>query len=591
MLSLQTNFKDQNKVFSVILASKFIVKGSGGDPSFDRKMSINDFKLNLSDGNLFHTKGENTHFIFVPSVVQQSPVNPDKKETEDSRTFFDPFERRARTVPGGENDMSSTSRVMFVFVFDSPKPELLKVAQIKFDEFSSISKWHHMAVTFLTKLPGNRLTFMAVFDDHRYFILATNKNSLSMKVIHKGETPKKEPIMSLVQSNGYLYVLKTDRIEIAKIEDSRIAAVVDASDKQEKTEPSNKDFLRPLQTIHLQADSTAAPKSFRVYQLTNSYSLLILLSDSEVTVFAAHVFEANNNLDTARVISRYYEAAKGLIQGRLLDFEVLDRRTNQDPKNQDHPSYQILVIGIDEAGSPVNFTIPFCLPNFILHHSPEASVCKKVAVDSLNHFSLGFQNNEVHSCSTAADSLSLQRAYACINTSDIAVFALEAEQLAKQPDCLTKEAQTCPSSYRVAPKDPGCQAITDCFNCSMVPQCRWNNGLHVCDGFTDANATQSSETFKHFLSTASETGLTALDYASVKLNLDCPKPTDLRVESHQIKEYFNVSLNPQTDDQFALVVACSEPEQRLLGFLRHRRAERERAVQDKDRAVQRHRRA
>ena len=33
----------------------------------------------------------------------------------------------------------------------------------------------------------------------------------------------------------------------------------------------------------------------------------------------------------------------------LLDFEVLDRRSFEAPANKDHSSYQILVVGIDEA--------------------------------------------------------------------------------------------------------------------------------------------------------------------------------------------------------------------------------------------------
>lgn len=588
MLSVHPNHRDQNRIHSIIQASKFIIKGSGDDPSFDRSHWMADFKFNLSDGNLFHAKSENTHFVFVPAIVQQSPASPEKKETDENRSYFDPFERRARTVPGGENEMSSTSRLMFVYVLDAPRPDILKVGHIKFDEFPSITRWNHIGVTFLTKLPGNRLVFLTIFDDYKYFMLATRKNSLTMKVVLRGETARKEPILSLVESNGYLYVLKPDRIEVSKIEDGKIIAVVDASDKEEKTESTNRDYLRLVQTIHLQAEPSNSPMSIQVHQLTINNSLLVLLSESGITLFVAHIYEASSNLDTARVISKYYEAAKGTLPGKHLTFEVLDRRLNQDPGNQMHPSYHILVISINDAGQPLKFTIPFCLPNFILHHSSEASVCKKVGDETSNHYSLGFQNNEMYRCESNVEGLQLQRAYSCINQTGIAVFALESDQLRHETDCLGGDAQACPTTYRIAAKNPGCQLVTDCFNCSMIPKCRWNNELHVCDGFFSSNSTEKSETFKQYMSSVGETGIEALDYSSIKLSLDCPKSTDLKVESHHSKEYFNVSLDPLTDDQYSLVVAFSHGEQRLFCVFRYRRAERKPAVQNQDRPVQRH---
>ena len=592
VLSLQTNHRDQNRVYSVITVSKFIVKGSGEDPSFDRKLSVGDFKYNLSDGNLFHAKSENTHFVFVPAVVQLASASPEKKETEESRSYYDPFERRARTVSGGENEMSSTSRTLFVFVLDAPKPDILKVAQLKFDEFPSISKWSHMSVSFLSRLPGNRLAFLAVFDEYKYFIICTRKNSLAMKVAHKGETAKKEPVVALVESSGYLYVLKKDRIEVCRIEDGRISAIIEASDREEKTDASNKDFLRVVQTIPLSAEPASAPKALKVLQLNNGSSLLVLLSGSEVTLFAAHIFEADKEPGKARLISRYYEAARGSMQDcLLLDFEVLDRRSFEAPANKDHSSYQILVVGIDEAGKPVKFTIPFCLPNYLLHHSAEASVCKQVSAETDNQFSLGFQNNEVHSCASTVEGLALQRAYSCGERSAVADFALETERLQGDLGCLGDEARACNAVFRTAPKDPGCESVTDCFNCSMVPKCRWNNELHSCGKFTHANTTENFETFGAYLSTVAETGLAAMDLASIKLYFDCPKPVDLKVEPYHSKDYFNVSLSPLAENQFSLVVRCSDREPRLCGILRHRRGEREPAVPDKDRALQRHSRA
>ena len=570
MLSVDPNHKDQNRIYSIIQASKFSIKGSGGDPSFDRSHWMADFKFNLSDGNLFHAKSENTHFVFVPAIVQQSPASPEKKETDENKSFFDPFERRARTVPGGENEMSSTSRFMFVYVLDAPRPDILSVAQIKFDEFPTISRWNHMGITFLTKLPGNRLVFLAVFDEKKYFMLATRKNSLSMKVILRSESAKKEPVLSLIESNGYLYVLKSDKIEVSKVEDGKIASVLEASDKEEKTEPTNRDFLRLVQTINLQAEAISSPKSIQVLHLTNEISLLLLLSGSQVTIFAAHIFEASNDLDTVRVISRYYEAAKGILPGRLLAFEVLDRRSNQDSGNQNHSSFQIIVVSINDSGTPMKLTIPFCLPNYILHHSSEASVCKRVGRESSNHFSLGFQNNEVYSCASTDGSMQLQRGYSCINETEIAALALEADQLINDSGCVSGDVQNCSTTYRITPKDPGCNFVTDCFNCSMIPKCRWNNELHVCDGFFSSNSTEHSETFIQYMSSVGETGVQAIDYSSIKLSLDCPKSTDLIVESHHSKEYFNVSLDPLTEDQYSLVVVYHHEEQRLLCVLRYR---------------------
>ena len=58
-----------------------------------------------------------------------------------------------------------------------------------------------------------------------------------------------------------------------------------------------------------------------------------------------------------------------------------------------------------------------------------------------------------------------------------------------------------------------------------------------------------------YVDQARESGAFSLDVSSMKLHHDCSKPTELTIDTYQIKDYFNMSLKGPVSDQPTLVVA------------------------------------
>lgn len=266
----------------MIVATKYEVRGVGEHPSFITRTKVATFDDRVVDGNMFTTQVEDSTFIFVPTIVMRKVQDKDN-EVSSRKPFFDPFSNRRRVLESTYE--GTTSRKLFVFFFDSMRLDIFKLAEMEFDEFSDISKWSSMTVTYITKLAGNRLIFMVTFDGYKYFIMSTEVNSLKMKVVHKGEWRQRESIISIYGTGDYLYILTQSNIEIRRVLRSRLESILAASDSKNRIEDINKDFLEVKQIIEIPKYKSKDVIDMKVYKGFDLVSLIVLTYRDSISIF------------------------------------------------------------------------------------------------------------------------------------------------------------------------------------------------------------------------------------------------------------------------------------------------------------------
>ena len=89
-------------------------------------------------------------------------------------------------------------------------------------------------MTFLTRLQGNRLIFMAVFNEQEVFLIATKEKSLRMNIILHYKSGYN--IRSLHVHGLYMYELRDDRISVGRLLKQKLASLLEASDNLIKTD-------------------------------------------------------------------------------------------------------------------------------------------------------------------------------------------------------------------------------------------------------------------------------------------------------------------------------------------------------------------
>ena len=530
--------------------TQYIIRGRGEDPSFEARYTHHIFQENITDGNFFHVKANSTNFVFGLMQIISDDFHEVQGETI-NRKYFDPFDRRIIQE-------IVQHRYMLVYVYDQDNREFIKISQIDFSEFHSVSDWTTMQISYLTRLDSNRLVFMMIFDSVEIFLLANEQDSLIFKVIYHSQNEYK--IRGISSHHGYVYMALHDDLIIYRLDEFKIRAMIKSSDIEVKICQSNRDFIILKQKLPLTDKMTGvANLGMKLYFTDYNMMLIVLTFDKSVSIIGNHLIELDNQKDTLQ--SQFYEIGAADLNSRILDFHVHSKKLYSQSNSLISAIEELLVVGQDDDGRFVKYSIPFCAPNLLLTlDQPNIHNCRSLTGIMNNSYTLGLQTNEIKQCSINA--VTPTAAFLCKDVVGMINYSLEKVELAKNKiECaelpsLEKPDQPPSCFLNNEPTKIQCGIFNDCYKCSMVGQCIWTNDNHTCIQYIPNSpiADLQSQEIKYFDRSLYETGNLALDLASFKIHAFCPMREDIDINSYQGDSYVNVSINNNNENETVFVV-------------------------------------
>jgi len=502
-----------------LVATHFEIKGGGEEPSFESRTRIQHFKKKVLDGDIFHALAENSHFLFNLVLFQKGDGNQDTEKPKTKRTS-DPFDEEVRRRV---LESSQTARALLVYLFDHHTLDIIRTAEVDFQKYP-ISKWQYMSITFLARVHENRLVFLAVFDNTKRYLLYTNLNSLTMSVLPtfatndtllQAETSSR--IESLHSCRGYVFVQTEDTVIVYTVNKKAIDQAI--ADKDGK---GIDEYLRLVQRIPL--GKKIGSVQVKVFA-KNDLIRLVFHTSTDIQVWESLYNEKDRSIFFLSIEDKLPRRIIG-IGGTATNIETLTQ---------------------SEAGEFSAITIPICPPNERLMPDLVPAMCSHL-IDKSDKYILGGQSNEARDCREISTTLSVEipRSFICTDFQKMRKYLLAPNET-YIPNLDNYES---PSSL----KQFNCAPHSDCYNCSMMALCRWDNIVHKCQPIKFKY--EPDKSYNYLKGEALETGTLTLDLASLKIHKDCPRREDLKIDTYQGKDYWNLSIvTPPNSNELTLVVS------------------------------------
>lgn len=554
---------------AALIINKIDPRGAGENPSSNRKSTINLMINRVVDANIYNVKADSTTYLFIPMIALEGELGPDQPRL---RRYFDPFSNRR--VLQSDDQLSRKQRILAIFVVDNFSFRAIKVSEIDLTSFE-FTEWPKISVSFLSRLPDNRLAFELIADQNRKILISTVKNSMRFQIVQV--LPIVTPISSVITNSGYIYYLRGNSIQISKISQEKLKLIMMENHLGE-------DYLISRQTIQIPSRMVDRPKQFKLFETMDGLpSMLILSSDKEIIIYSSYLGSVDYDNETNKMKllkSKYSENLRKVFNEKVLGYHLTYKNSKEEKASKGLFSPKELLVIVKDGDEIIKYTIPLCSPYFTLEVViSDEPVCKNQALD--HEFTLGFQNNEIKSCNAQQSEYDIPRAFLCRNYPQMIANALEQDEVLlenQKIQCKPQEALPSPKIdhetnsntgtapakdeakdtscfFDQNPKLTNCSLLTDCYNCSMVNLCSWESANDTCVPLSFGDTTSANDSLKRFKVFMLDVGTYYSDVASLKILKDCNPRKDMKFERYQDKGYFNLSLTPPNGESSIIVVS------------------------------------